>query len=671
MPFKIYFRALVFMILMSHSAWNSKAMQIYAHSGTKTQIISEHCFLDSLLLQAEREYNAKRAVEMSEKAFQMASGLKVPLYLARAAHQSGVAWKNFAEPNKSLERLTLALQTYRDLKMPLEEHVVLGELGETYRAAFQHALAMTYLKKARAYFQSINDALHLAWVYDRMAATQFEMLFSHPDYETLDTLANHNHRNYLDELKLFPVLSEMYHSATRYVDSALLLAAQHDLMAIAVSSGILHASLANLSFNVEKSVEEYEVLIRQMKETGFDRDLPLALINQARIIGKYRMNQPRRAIVLAEQALALAIERDIPVYQFLASEVLHDNYLAMKDFETAYHLLGGIKKLYERLQFDNMKLVVAAREYEFSMQQSDRELQHRRKMQRMILIISIVIVLAISGFLIIYSRANGRLKRLLKSLREQSGMINNQNQQLALVNSQKDRLISIIAHDLRNPFNTILGFSEMIQEDLHTREPAEIRRLLGMIRSAALQTMQLLTSLLEWSRFQEGKIPFNPDKWNTNLVVHEALQILFVDARLKGVTLQVQIDEGLTMFADKNMMVMALRNLVNNAIKYTPRGGNVWVHAAVEDEQIKFFVQDTGVGMDAATLNDIFKVDVVINTPGTDNERGSGFGLVLCEQFIRKHGGKIWAESEVGKGSVFYFTIPMMEVGADGQELRF
>jgi signal transduction histidine kinase/ligand-binding sensor domain-containing protein len=230
--------------------------------------------------------------------------------------------------------------------------------------------------------------------------------------------------------------------------------------------------------------------------------------------------------------------------------------------------------------------------------------------------------------------------------------------ELKELNASKDKFFSIIAHDLKNPFSTIMGFSKMLYEEINPENCQRNREIAGMINSSASQTFSLLENLLEWANSQRGNIPFNPRLIPVNDLIHEEFMTLHDMAIAKNIELKFFNSENLSVFADKNMIKTILRNLISNAIKFTRRNGEIEVKASKERNGVKIAVADNGVGIPADTMEQLFKIDANITSRGTENEKGTGLGLFLCKEFVTKHGGKIWAESEPGKGSIFQFVIP-------------
>jgi signal transduction histidine kinase len=244
--------------------------------------------------------------------------------------------------------------------------------------------------------------------------------------------------------------------------------------------------------------------------------------------------------------------------------------------------------------------------------------------------------------------------KLIEALREKRRM----EEELKELLATREKFMSIISHDLRSPFNAILGFADLFHQDYDELTDEDRKRFIDHIRTASRNAFRLLENLLEWSRIQTGRIRFDPENLNLSRLVFETLSLLSPAAEKKDIHLFSRVDVTADLFADKNAVLSILRNLVNNAIKFTGRGGRVTIASATENGFVTVSVTDTGVGIAASDLAKLFRLDEKFKTDGTDNEKGTGLGLLLCKEFTEKSGGTIGVESEPGKGSRFYFTLP-------------
>jgi len=226
------------------------------------------------------------------------------------------------------------------------------------------------------------------------------------------------------------------------------------------------------------------------------------------------------------------------------------------------------------------------------------------------------------------------------------------------LNATKDKFFSIIAHDLKNPFNTILGLSEILRDEVKDLDAGTIAKYADVINTSATHTFELLVNLLDWSRMQQGKIPFEPKAIFINQLVSNEIEGLSANAHQKEIRLTAKLPVNIILTIDENMIRTVLRNLISNAIKFTSKHGMVEVSALEQEGQVIITVSDSGVGMKAETIEKLFKIETSFTTRGTENEKGTGLGLLLCKEFIDKHGGSIRVESEEGKGCAFSVAIP-------------
>jgi len=245
-----------------------------------------------------------------------------------------------------------------------------------------------------------------------------------------------------------------------------------------------------------------------------------------------------------------------------------------------------------------------------------------------------------------------------KELLAQKEELLKMNDELHELNASKDKFFSIIAHDLKNPFNIIIGLSGLLKEDGRSGNPAIVKESVSIINSSAVQTYRLLENLLDWANSQRGKMYFNPESINLSEIIREELNMLNDVAQDKNIVLRSYVDNPIVVEADRNMIKTILRNLISNAIKFTHRNGSVEVSAAIENNNAVISVSDNGIGMSEDTMAKLFRIDANLSTNGTENEKGTGLGLFLCKEFVEKHSGKISVESKPGQGTVFRFVLP-------------
>jgi PAS domain S-box-containing protein len=224
----------------------------------------------------------------------------------------------------------------------------------------------------------------------------------------------------------------------------------------------------------------------------------------------------------------------------------------------------------------------------------------------------------------------------------------------------KDRFFSIIAHDLKNPFNNLMGISQLLVQGFERMTPEKVKYFHKGLYDISKHGYELLINLLEWSKSQKGNIEFNPNELDLNKLIEETFLLFNTKANQKEIALTNTVEANTIISADINMLKTILRNLVSNALKFTDRGGAIEVCSQTTNMHIEITVRDTGIGIFPEAVNNLFKLDKYISTEGTENETGTGLGLILCKEFVEKHSGKIWVESKVGFGTKFVFTLPIL-----------
>jgi signal transduction histidine kinase len=240
--------------------------------------------------------------------------------------------------------------------------------------------------------------------------------------------------------------------------------------------------------------------------------------------------------------------------------------------------------------------------------------------------------------------------------------IKKQNEELQKINAEKDKFFSIIAHDLRSPFNGFIGLTQVIAEGFPSLSMEKIKEIALTMNKSATNLYRLLSNLLEWSQIQRGTIVFEPKEVQLRMVVEESIAAIQESVKIKNIEITSDIPMDLWVYADTNMIQTILRNLVSNAVKFTPNGGKVSLAAKRNDDKsTEITVQDNGIGMSQTMLENLFRMDVQSSRKGTEKEPGTGLGLLLCKEFVDKHSGRIWVESEEGKGSTFYLWLPYNE----------
>jgi len=256
---------------------------------------------------------------------------------------------------------------------------------------------------------------------------------------------------------------------------------------------------------------------------------------------------------------------------------------------------------------------------------------------------------------IFYAVERGRLQHE-KMLNQEK--LKKYSEELEVLNATKDKFFSILAHDLKSPFNAFIGITDILAEDIDILDKEQIKSFLLDINRSSHSTVKLLENLLAWAQMQRGLMKFEPIELEINTVINDVFQLYLDNAMEKDLKLINETPLGKTIKADHNMLYLLLRNLVYNAIKFTNPGGEIRVGENATSGFSEIYVADSGVGINPSSLSKMFRIESQSTTLGTAHEKGTGLGLVLCKDMVEKNGGTIRVSSEVGVGTTFYFTIP-------------
>jgi signal transduction histidine kinase len=335
-----------------------------------------------------------------------------------------------------------------------------------------------------------------------------------------------------------------------------------------------------------------------------------------------------------------------------------EKYNLLKDSSFSIESKKRIAELESQREIDNRDKQILNQELKINKRDKqilNQELKINKTEKLVYLFVFITISIAlISGiFVLLYiykSKSNLKLEEKNKIISE--------------INASKDKFFSIIAHDLKNPLANFRDVTKLLAESYNEFSEEDKLEFLKLMKESSADIYSLLENLLEWSRSQRSKISFNPENFNLNMLVVEILKLMKPSADKKMIELVNHIPVSSDINADQNMLNTIIRNLLSNAVKFTPAGGKIEVGTANSSDYFKssdefkaIYVKDTGLGMTKETINKLFRIDESVTGVGTDGEKGTGLGLILCKEFVEKHGGRIWVESEVGKGSTFYFTL--------------
>ena len=301
------------------------------------------------------------------------------------------------------------------------------------------------------------------------------------------------------------------------------------------------------------------------------------------------------------------------------------------------------------------------------------EIQKQKQVRNYSILASIILII-ICVVLILFFRIKRRITANLRSKNIQIAKHKSElentiediriaNEKLKELNATKDKFFTILAHDLKSPFNAIVNFSDLLLVNYDKYDSEKQKEFIKYIHQSAENTYKLLENLLLWSRSQIGLIEFNPKEENLFSISIETIELLHPNAKSKSISINNEIPEDLLVKTDKELYVTILRNLLTNAVKFSPKGGNIIIKADTITNKnnvsfSKIYVIDEGIGISQEKIKKLFLITENISTKGTEDETGTGIGLILCKDFVEMHGGEIKVESKENIGTTISFTIP-------------
>jgi signal transduction histidine kinase len=413
--------------------------------------------------------------------------------------------------------------------------------------------------------------------------------------------------------------------------------------------------------NITLAEEKLDYAINILKELKDNYALASFQIRLAVIY--QQQGKTNKAIQTATNSLEIASRNGLVAQMRDACKELADIYSLEKDYKNAYHFQS--KYIAYRDSVNNeetiRKIADLRTEYEVAQKQSEVDLLVKKRKVTQIVTFSVVIIAVLAlVFLFILYRNYCRKKALNKLLLEQQEELKAQQEQLESLNRTKDRFFSIISHDLRGPISSIGGLPVLLKESIAQNQINELSELITHMDTSMQQVSNLLDNLLEWALSQQGTFPYRPDNILLNQAISEVYSIFSSMAEAKGIRMVEDVQGEIYVCADKNSLMTIIRNLISNAIKFTPKGGTIFIIAKKEEGFVSLTIKDTGIGMPKDKLQTLFHLNEKKSTWGTNREKGLGIGLCLVNDFVIMNNGTIKVESEEGKGTSFIISIPQV-----------
>ncbi|MCW8850452.1 MAG: tetratricopeptide repeat-containing sensor histidine kinase, partial [Melioribacteraceae bacterium] len=413
------------------------------------------------------------------------------------------------------------------------------------------------------------------------------------------------------------------------------------------------ASISKVLDNTQGALNYYDsalVIYNTLDEKNGIANVQNGLAQVYTSIGKYDLAIEHSLVALNNSDIINSLEN-----KSIALETLHTCYKNKNDYQKAYQFLSLHENAIEELTNSDKVKKLAKIELDYRLEKMKLAQEEKLKNQRLFIFLLVLIVLfgiIIVGLLIRNTKNKKKVNEELKLL----------NLKLNEVNRTKDKFLSIIAHDLRGPYQTTLGLSQLISDDFEEYNRHELKESIKNLNSSFKNQYNLLNDLLHWAELQDGNFNLQLKSLKIFDAVNDVNSLLALTAKKKNIQLFNSVDPNSLVLADKNMLHLVLRNLISNSVKFTPKNGYVKVTTEINETDVVLCVEDSGVGISKEIQNNLFKLDSHNSQKGTANEEGSGLGLILCKEIIEKHNGSIWVESEINEGSKFFFTLPNKQI---------
>jgi signal transduction histidine kinase len=530
------------------------------------------------------------------------------------------------------------LEKYNDTSSLLNCYILLGEF---YRAITQYKSSINLLNKALIINNIYKNDTIFANITNRLASTYYELI-------------NHDKALFYSNISL---------KISRKINNYELISSNLNII------GCIELNRKNFTKAEQLLLEAIEKskLINSLNTTNVLINIGYLYndLKQWNLVEKY-----------GKEAYERAYKANIRVYLQGSTHLLSIAYKQKRRFEKAYYYNQltnaykdtiGVERSSNEFQALKSNYEIEKKERENHILKQDKIIQSKiikYEKTKFIMIIIITFLLCIAIFYVLFNRyrirkKNNLLTLLNEEISRKNAEIEKNAEVLKQINNEKDKFFSIIAHDLKSPFNSIMGFSELLNISYDDYTDEEKRDFAKNIFQSSYGAFRLLENLLEWARIQTNRTEFKPETINLKNLINEIIQIHFLSAHNKNINLINNVTQNFLVYSDKNMASTIIRNLISNAIKFTNIGGEIIISAKLNANDTEVAISDNGMGIPEKVLPLLFRIDEDVKTIGTQGETGTGIGLILCKEFVERNSGKIWVKSKVDKGSTFFFTLPL------------
>ena len=539
---------------------------------------------------------------------------KDPKGLLKCNNVIGIAYSDRSNYNKAIEYYFKCLDI---CNQPNTQHLlarIYNNIGIIYSALGNYKVSKEYYLKSLKYNTLYNDSIGMGVDLNNLGSSYFLM----------------------DSFRLAKkyIIKSIYHNTS--IDNIRILASSY-------------SNLGQIYDNEDMPDSAIFYLDKSLKISSEYRDKININSTKLAISYHYYLNgNLSKALSFINEAIPTFIEGKNLAFLSTAYEYLNKIYDEKNDLEKSYYYLSKYVQIEDSLnkEMAAQNLAVTDAEYNYRLQKEKTELNHqasllKQKNEKRIFMGSSIFILIILVLISINLYQRTRTNRILKN-----------------ANETRDKMMRLIAHDFRSPLISISSIVQTIPLLIEEKDTASINQMLERVEGSVTRVLTLIDNLINWTLSQNESIPYNPGDYNLKDIANEISEVYKPVAEFKQIDLKNNITKDTIIFADKNILRTILRNLINNAIKFTPEKGQINLFASNTDKKITICVQDTGIGIKESKLNDIFNIDKD-KSLGTKGEKGNGLGLFFCKEFAAKNKGELWVESESGKGSSFYFTVPL------------
>lgn len=600
--------------------------------------------------------NTSKSIEFGKQALKLADSLNYLNGMATSNSTLGFSFTNL-DNNKAIYHTKKALNIWMKLQDKVGISSAWNVLGIIYYYMGDYIKSIEYHLKSLKIREELGNEKKLATSYNNIALVYLAI----ENYETalnylrkaLAVRIKTNNKKGIgiinDNIGLIYVKLGRYDEALVCFETALKINKE---IGNKKSEALTYFNLAQLYLALKKTDDALNYFLKALKIYRDAREIhSLAQIENG-IAAVYRDKEDmQNALIHAKLGMSYAKEVNSLEHISKAAEILHEVYNKSGDYKTAYEMQSLYRTLSDSLMNQAKHKSFLKKEFDYKIEKIERESEAEAKRQEAFItylsvtlgLSLIIVILIIWGFL--------RNRKLNKTLNEL-------NRNLQKTNSSKDRFFSIIAHDLRGPFNALLGTSDILANEIDELSKEDIKSFSLALNGALKKQFELLNDLLDWSKLQSGSFELRFTEFNLYDETNNAARSFEFTAGQKNLKIDIEINQAIIIKADVNMFRLVLRNLLSNSIKFSNKNGHIIISAKTDDQFNYLTISDNGVGMYEEDINKLFRIDVNHSTKGTANEMGTGLGLILCKEIIDKHQGNIVVKSEKGKGSEFVISFP-------------